>query len=105
MLQHKMPFVHVVLLPVRRDVPEEYVEQVVAELCELKNTIEFVRSARCGKTVTSRGKQFTHALVVELESADQLPRYQEHPAHQAVLAKIKKIVAEDTIAMDFDSEH
>ncbi|KAJ2346198.1 hypothetical protein GGH91_002285, partial [Coemansia sp. RSA 2671] len=54
-------------------------------------------------TVTTRGKQYTHALVVELEKGDQLSAYANHPAHLAVLADIKQIISEETIAMDFDS--
>ncbi|KAJ2724677.1 hypothetical protein GGI07_001829 [Coemansia sp. Benny D115] len=83
------------------DAPEELVAEVVAGLNALADHIPFVLSSRCGKTVTTRGKQYTHALVVELESGSQLQSYAVHPAHQEVLAKIKQIISEETIAMDF----
>ncbi|KAJ2485531.1 hypothetical protein IWW37_005920 [Coemansia sp. RSA 2050] len=67
-----MPFIHIVLLPVRRDVHKKIVDQVVTQLNELGRHIPFVLSSRCGETVTTRGKQYTHALVVELEKGDQL---------------------------------
>ncbi|KAJ2094124.1 hypothetical protein GGI09_005580 [Coemansia sp. S100] len=86
-----------------RGASKELVDQVVTGLNELGRHIPFVLSSRCGETVTTRGKQYTHALVVELERGDQLSSYADHPAHQAVLSDIKKIISEDTIAMDFDS--
>ncbi|KAJ2686572.1 hypothetical protein IWW39_003546 [Coemansia spiralis] len=98
-----MPFIHIVLLPVRRDIQKKVVDQVVTQLNELGSHIPYVLSSRCGETVTTRGKQYTHALVVELEKGDQLSAYANHPAHLAVLADIKQIISEETIAMDFDS--
>ncbi|KAJ2749641.1 hypothetical protein GGI19_005553 [Coemansia pectinata] len=86
-----------------RDASRLLVDQVVAGLNDLGRHIPFVLSSRCGETVTTRGKQYTHALVVELEKGDQLSSYADHPAHLAVLSDIKKIISEDTIAMDFDS--
>ncbi|KAJ2352343.1 hypothetical protein IWW50_004453 [Coemansia erecta] len=96
-----MTFFHIVLLPVSPAAPAAHVEQVVAELNALAEHIPFVVRAKCGRTVTDRGKQYTHALVVELQRQDQLPLYAAHPAHQAVLAKIKLIISEDSLAMDF----
>ncbi|KAJ1906032.1 hypothetical protein LPJ81_001583 [Coemansia sp. IMI 209127] len=98
-----MPLVHIVLLPVKADAPQELVDLVVSELNELAVHIPFVVSSRCGRTVTQRGKQYTHAVVVELERPDQLSVYADHPVHQAVLQKIKQIVSEETLAIDFDS--
>ncbi|KAJ2659796.1 hypothetical protein IWW48_003311 [Coemansia sp. RSA 1200] len=100
-----MPLIHIVLLPVKADAPQDLVDQVVSELNQLKTHIPFVSSSRCGKTVTQRGKQYTHALVVELEKPDQLSLYRDHPVHQAVLQKIKLILGEESLAMDFDSAH
>ncbi|ORX67597.1 hypothetical protein DL89DRAFT_269387 [Linderina pennispora] len=100
-----MPFIHIVLLPVKPDAPQELVDEVVAEIVALQEKIPFVRTMRCGKTVTQRGKQFTHALVAELENESQLPEYAVHPAHQAVLQKIKQIIGEEAVALDFDSKH
>ncbi|KAJ1665233.1 hypothetical protein IW140_003498 [Coemansia sp. RSA 1813] len=100
-----MPFIHIVLLPVKADAPQELVDQVVSELNQLKSHIQFVVSSRCGRTVTQRGKQYTHALVVELEKSEQLSAYANHPAHQDALQKIKQIVSEETLAIDFDAVH
>ncbi|KAI9500937.1 hypothetical protein GGI25_005402 [Coemansia spiralis] len=98
-----MPFVHIVLLPLKADAPKELVDQVVSEFNQMKDSIPFVITSRCGRTVTQRGKQYTHALVVELEKSDQLSAYANHPVHQAVLQKVQQIVSEETLAMDFDS--
>ncbi|KAJ2858424.1 hypothetical protein J3B02_000296 [Coemansia erecta] len=96
-----MSFIHIVLLPVKPDAPKELVDQVVSELNALEQKIPFVIRSRCGKTVTQRGKQYTHALLVELESSDQLQAYADHADHQAVLSKIKDIISEPSLAMDF----
>ncbi|KAJ2656783.1 hypothetical protein IW148_005473 [Coemansia sp. RSA 1199] len=98
-----MVFIHIVLLPVRSGVHAGQINEVVAKLNDLVNCIPFVVRSSCGRTVTERGKQYTHALVVELERADQLPLYADHPAHQAVLSLIKEIIGEETLAMDFDT--
>ncbi|KAI8323205.1 hypothetical protein GQ54DRAFT_310293 [Martensiomyces pterosporus] len=100
-----MPFIHIVLLPVKPDAPKELVDEIVSELNGLPQVIPFVLSVRCGKTVTQRGKQYTHALVVELENEEQLPLYADHPAHQAVLKKIRQVISEESVAMDFSSAH
>ncbi|KAJ2808778.1 hypothetical protein H4R20_000636 [Coemansia guatemalensis] len=96
-----MSFIHIVLLPVSPNAPQELVDQVIADLNRLSEQIPFVTRSSCGKTVTQRGRQYTHALLVELERAEQLSEYAVHPVHQAVLAKIKAIVAEETLAIDF----
>ncbi|KAJ1864184.1 hypothetical protein LPJ73_000336 [Coemansia sp. RSA 2703] len=95
------PFIHIVLLAVKPDAPEALVNEVVSELNALSQHIPFVASSRCGKTVTQRGKQYTHGLVVELQSGDLLQAYADHPVHQAVLAKIGQITSEPSIAIDF----
>ncbi|KAI7820203.1 stress responsive A/B barrel domain-containing protein [Kickxella alabastrina] len=96
-----MTFIHIVLLPVKTTAPKELVTKVVMELNALSNHIPYVLKSRCGATVTQRGQQYTHALLVELESGDQLQAYNDHAAHQAVLADIKKIISEPSLAMDF----
>ncbi|KAJ1721126.1 hypothetical protein LPJ53_004311 [Coemansia erecta] len=94
-------FIHIVLLPVKTDASPQLVAAVVEELNALAQHIPFVISSRCGQTVTQRGKQYTHGLVVELESAGQLQAYADHPVHQAVLTKISQIVSEPPLAIDF----
>ncbi|KAJ1948075.1 hypothetical protein FBU59_001760 [Linderina macrospora] len=100
-----MPFIHIVLLPVKPDAPQDLVDEVVSDIIALQEKIPFVRSMRCGKTVTQRGKQYTHVLVAELDNEEQLAEYAVHPAHQAVLQKIKQVIGEETVALDFDSKH
>ncbi|KAJ2784147.1 hypothetical protein GGI15_002348 [Coemansia interrupta] len=95
------PFVHIVLLAVKPSAPAALVAEVERELNALAQHIPCVLSARCGRTVTQRGRQYTHGLVVELQARDQLQAYADHPAHQAVLAKIAQITGEPSLAIDF----
>lgn len=55
------------------------------ELCKavvmLKKIVPQIKEVSCGETFTDRGKGFTHALRVRLDSKEDLDKYRSHPAH------------------------
>ena len=75
---------------------------MVQALSGLRDEIPGIVSLSVGENFTQRGKQFTHGLVVRLESRDALQAYLDHPAHVAAVEDHVKPVLDDLLALDWD---
>ena len=95
--------VHIVLLKIRRDVPQKEVERVFAELAGLQRKIP-----GGGRYSSPEGMQkgFTHAFSLSFKDAASRDVYLPHPEHE----KVKKIVfavldggLDGVIAFDYEA--
>ncbi|MHC4850316.1 MAG: Dabb family protein, partial [Planctomycetota bacterium] len=75
---------HVVLFAVTPETDSEKVDEMVAAVRELPSRIPGIVSVSIGQNFNNRGKNYTHGLVVRLESSEALDTYLEHPAHVEV---------------------
>lgn len=97
-----MVVVHLVFFSFKVDASEVQIEALMSELRAL-GALPGVISLTCGKTFTTRGKQWTHALTVHFTDKAALDAYAPHPAHQKVLNEFVKPILEEVIAIDYEA--
>ncbi|KAI8610489.1 stress responsive A/B barrel domain-containing protein [Chytriomyces sp. MP71] len=101
-----MVLVHTVTLVALDSTTEDELRAASDALMALAASIAAVKSVRFGATFTTdRARGYTHQLVVELETKDDLAVYATHPAHVAVINDHLKGAFDlsKTLAMDFES--
>ncbi|KAJ9079475.1 hypothetical protein DSO57_1034964 [Entomophthora muscae] len=99
-----MGLIHIVLFKLKPTFSVQTFEQVSSSLNKMSSHIPQVKHSSFGKNLTQRGKGYTHAVVVELGSMDDLPIYIDHPHHQAILKDLKEVmIIEESIAVDYET--
>ena len=93
---------HVVFIKFKDDAKEEDIQAVENGLAGLPGVIPEIKAYEFGRDVLKTERSYDFALVSAFEDMDALKRYQVHPEHQAVVAKIK-VVAQDILAVDYKS--
>lgn len=91
---------HVVFLKFKKDVPESAIVEVEKGLGGLPSAIPEIKDFVFGRDVVRSERSYDLALVSSFEGVDELKRYSDHPAHQAVVVKIRAI-SESILAVDF----
>ncbi|MHC4940811.1 MAG: Dabb family protein [Planctomycetota bacterium] len=92
---------HVVLFAVTPGTASEKVDAMLASVRDL-SSVPGVISISIGPTFTDRGRQYTHGLVVRLESREALQAYATHADHVAVVENRIKPIVDDLLALDWD---
>lgn len=92
---------HVVLFAVTPGTDSEQVDEMVAAVRELPSRIPGIVSVSIGQNFNNRGKNYTHGLVVRLESSEALDTYLEHPAHVEVVEDKIRPIVDDVLALDW----
>ena len=82
---------HVVFLKFKKDVPESAIAEIEKGLGELPDIIPEIMEFQFGRDVLRSERSYDFALVSEFENLEAMQRYQVHPAHQKVVAKIKEV--------------
>lgn len=91
---------HMVWMKFRDGVTPARIEQHLAALRGLCETVPGIVRLAVGENFTDRAEGFTHGLLVTLESRDALSTYATHPAHVAVAEPLKRDA--ELRAMDFE---
>ena len=89
---------HVSCLTWTADATAEQVAAIAAALAALPAQVPEIRSYAVGADLGLAAGNADLAIVADLDDADAWRRYQEHPAHQAVLAMIRPLLASRTAA-------
>ena len=95
-----MTLQHVVLF---RFAEEDEARRCVEQLRAMDGRIPVVRRLEAGLNRVPSERAYDVALVVTLDSVDDLQAYREHPVHQPVLAWVGKH-ATAVAAADFDPD-
>lgn len=82
---------HVVFVKFKKDVPESAIAEIEKGLGELPDIIPEIMEFQFGRDVLRSERSYDFALVSEFENLEALQRYQVHPAHQKVVAKLKEV--------------
>ena len=82
---------HVVFVKFKKDVPESAIAEIEKVLGELPDIIPEIMEFEFGRDVLRSERSYDFALVSEFENLETLQRYQVHPAHQKVVAKLKEV--------------
>jgi hypothetical protein len=91
---------HLVFLAVREDASPEDVEDLIASIRGLKETVPGVVDLTVGEDFTGRSGGYTHGIFVRFESVEDLRGYMKHPDHLAVVEKLDALT--DRIVVDYE---
>lgn len=97
-----MVVVHLVLLSFG-DAPAPAIEALMSALRSLRDSVPGVLELSCGANFTSRGREFTHALMVKLVDKAALDAYAVHPEHVRVVTELLAPIRKDVLAIDFEA--
>lgn len=91
---------HMVWLKFRPAVTPQKIEQHLAALRSLKNTVPGIIELSVGLNFTDRANGCTHGLLVRLASRKDLETYLRHPEHVRVATALK--VDANVLALDLE---
>ena len=99
---------HVVLLKIRRDVPQAQIAAVLEALSGLRTKIPGLLSFSGGAYTSPEGmhKGFTHGFVMTFTDAAARDAYLPHPEHEVVKAMVLKVLdggVDGVVAFDYAS--
>ena len=92
---------HLVFLAVRDEASPEDVEDLIASIRGLKDTVPGVVDLSVGENFSSRSGGYTHGLFVRFETAEDLQGYLEHPNHLAVVEKLDALTSRIVVDYEF----
>jgi len=92
---------HIVFFKFKADAAEAAIADLEGSLNGLPGLIAEIRAFSCGRDVLRSARSYDLALVADFDDLAALDRYQVHPDHQAVVAKVK-VLAESVVAVDFE---
>lgn len=75
----------------------------MSALRSLRDSVPGVLELSCGANFTSRGREFTHALMVKLVDKAALDAYAVHPEHVRVVTELLAPIRKDILAIDFET--
>ncbi len=101
-------FTHVVLLKIRRDVPQAQIAAVFGALAGLRMKIPGLLSFSGGAYTSPEGmnKGFTHGFVMIFKDEVSRDAYLPHPDHEVVKAMVLKVLdggLDGVVAFDYAS--
>ena len=92
---------HLVFFKFKKDIPQPAIADVEKGLGALPSAIPEIREFLFGRDVIHSERSYDMALVSSFDGLDELKRYQVHPSHQAVVAKLREI-CDSILAVDFE---
>jgi len=92
---------HLVFFKFKPEASEEAIADLVASLRGLPGQIPEIREFLVGRDVVRSERSYDLALVSGFDDLAAMNRYQVHPDHQAVVAKVKALCA-GVVAVDFE---
>jgi hypothetical protein len=102
------PFVHVVIVHLKKDAPADAADQLIADAHEMLAKVPSVRAVRCGKPAPSGGiakKDYDVGLFLSFDDLEGLKAYEKHELHQQYIQKHgKNVQLEKLTIYDFADE-
>jgi hypothetical protein len=91
---------HMVWLKFKPGVTEQRIEEHMQALHGMMGKVPQVQHVAAGRSLSDRAGDYTHAVLVTLNSPEDLQPYEDHPEHERVAAPLK----EDAEVMVIDIE-
>ncbi|MBW6511308.1 MAG: Dabb family protein [Desulfuromonadaceae bacterium] len=91
---------HLVFFKFNDTVSESDICGLQQSLSALPGVIEEIRAFEVGRDIVRSERSYDLALVSAFADRDALHRYQLHPAHQAVIVKVKQLCS-SVVAVDY----
>jgi len=95
-----MAVYHMVWMKFHDGVDDEAVTRHMDNLAAMAEHIEVIRSVHVGENFTDRARGFTHGLIVEVDTREDLPTYLQHPHHVEIATPLKEDA--ELMAMDIE---
>jgi len=92
---------HLVFLAARDDASTEDVEDLIASIRKLKDTVPGVVDLSAGENFSPRSGGYTHGLSVRFETTEELQGYMKHPDHLAVVEKLDALTTRIVVDYEF----
>jgi len=92
---------HVVLFKFKPETGETEIADLENRLRALPEIIQDIREFVVGRDVVRSERSYDLALISAFDDLAAMGRYQVHPDHQAVIAKVKALCA-GVVAVDFE---
>lgn len=92
---------HVVFMKFKPGTTEADITDLKKSLDALSGIISEIKGFQCGRDVVRSERSFDFALTSDFDDLEAMQRYQVHPSHQAVVAKVKAL-SETILAVDFN---
>lgn len=92
---------HLVFLAAREDASPEDIEDLIASIRNLKETVPGVVDLSVGENFSPRSGGYTHGLFVRFETAEDLQGYLKHPDHLAVGEKLDALTTRIVVDYEF----
>ena len=92
---------HLVFFKFKHGTEGPAIAEVENGLGGLPSVIPEIREFMFGRDVVGSERSYDMALVSAFDDLGSMKRYQVHPAHQAVVEKLKKI-CDSILAVDFE---
>jgi quinol monooxygenase YgiN len=92
---------HLVFFKFRPEATEAEIDDLVRSLQALPAIIPEIREFQLGRDVVRSERSYDLGLVSAFDDLAAMQRYQVHPDHQAVVAKVKRLCS-GVAAVDFE---
>ncbi|MFY9607484.1 MAG: Dabb family protein [Blastocatellia bacterium] len=92
---------HIVFLKFKPEAGAAQRQEVIEELRALPKQIDVIREYEVGEDVLRSARSWDAALIGTYDSLEALKTYNDHPAHVAVVQKIRAI-SEGVASVDFE---
>jgi len=92
---------HLVFVVAREDASPEDIEDLIASIRNLKDTVPGVVDLSAGENFSARSGGYTHGVFVRFETTEDLQGYIEHPDHQAVVEKLDRLTRRIVVDYEF----
>jgi len=91
---------HIVFMKFKKGVTDKDIVELEKLMAGLPGSIPEIKEYQFGRDIVRSERSYDFALVSAFEDMEALKRYQPHPDHQPVLAKVKEM-SETILAVDF----
>lgn len=94
---------HVVFFSFTEETPDDVVDEIGQTLIALEESIEVIESLEWGESI-AEGQEYSHCLLVNFNSEEDLDIYGPHPEHQKFIEDYKKYFAKVAVVDYWTSE-
>ncbi len=91
---------HIVFMKFKKGITDKNIAELEKLMAALPGRIPEIKEYLFGRDIVHSERSYDFALISAFDDLDALKRYQPHPDHQPVLAKVKEL-SEAILAVDF----
>ena len=91
---------HIVFMKFKASVTDNNITELETAMAGLPGKIPEIREYQFGRDIVHSERSYDFALISAFDDLEAMKRYQVHPAHLPVIAKVKEL-SETILAVDF----